>query len=92
MGLPFFVSFRFLIQGPSILRQPLSITLYSLIKFPLFLMKGSVLEECLYLTKHTNFMLMTLNDSSIKVDPINGFSHQHLFKTQPNEKTKFKRH
>ena len=23
MGLPFFVSFRFLIQGPSILRQPL---------------------------------------------------------------------
>ena len=55
-------------------------------------MKGSVLEECLYLTKHANFMLMTLNDSSIKVDPINGFSHQHLFKTQPNEKTKFKRH
>ena len=49
-------------------------------------MKGSVLEECLYLTKHTNFMLMTLNDSSIKVDPINGFSHQHLFKTQPNFK------
>ena len=28
-------------------------------------------------------MLMSLNDSSIKVDPIHGFSPQHLVKTQP---------
>ena len=31
-------------------------------------------------------MLRSLNDSSIKVDTINGFSHQHLFKTQPKNK------
>ncbi len=31
-------------------------------------------------------MLMSLNNSSIKFETINGFSHQYLFKTQPFHK------
>ena len=43
---------------------------------------GSVLEECWYLTKNTNSMLMVLKYQLFKVDTINNFSHQHLSKTQ----------